>query len=320
MKYCSFLRTATITLFLIAWTGAALIASPASELAEALARYAEKEAAGKGAQTLSKDVSEAAIAGVAEQVLKDSGEQGLQEVTKLAAKFGPDVIHAVENTPAVAPVLKALEAMPEEQLPKAIARLAAGQQGKELAETTVRYGAKALRAEVAHPGVGGRLVRALGEDGYALSSTCTTDEVIALGRQMDGLATVPASQRQRLLQLIAKDKDRFFAWLGRFVEANPGKSIASATFLAVFLPNSERILGGDEIVIDKNGTPVVVHKTGIAEAPLQKVTEPVHEGLAWLMRGAAVVLVGAIAAYAAIKLLGVWRRERRRNSSAASGK
>ncbi len=160
MRYHSFLRAATITLILMAWTSAALFASPASELAEALARYAEKEAAGKGAQTLSKEVSEAAIAGVAEQVLKDSGEQGLQEVTKLAAKFGPDVIHAVENTPAVAPVLKALETMPEEQLPKAIARLAAGQQGKELAETTVRYGAKALRAEVAHPGVGGRLVRA----------------------------------------------------------------------------------------------------------------------------------------------------------------
>ena len=56
MKYCSSLRTATITLILMAWTSSALIASPASELAEALARYAEKEAAGKGAQTVSKEV------------------------------------------------------------------------------------------------------------------------------------------------------------------------------------------------------------------------------------------------------------------------
>ncbi len=145
MKYHNNLRVFVFVLFSIAGVSTPLMASPASELTEALARYAEKEVAGKGAETLTKEVGEAAIEGVAEQVLKDSGEQGLKQVSKLAAKCGPDVIHAIENAPAVAPVLKALETLPEEQVPKAIARLAAGQQGRELAETTVRYGTKALR-------------------------------------------------------------------------------------------------------------------------------------------------------------------------------
>ncbi len=104
------------------------------------------------------------------------------------------------------------------------------------------------------------------------------------------------------------------------MEANPGKTIGSATFLAVFLPNAERILGGDEIIIDKAGEPHVVHKTGIAEGPLQRLTEPVQEGLTWLWRGIATVVVGSIAIFAAIKLSGVWRREKIRNAESASPK
>jgi hypothetical protein len=317
MRYYSYVCTAAITLSLFAGANATLVASPASELAEALARYAEKETAGKGARTLSKEVAETTIEGVAEQVLKDGGEEGLKQVSKLAAKCGPDVIHAIENTPAVVPVLRALETMPEEQLPKAIARLAAGQQGKELAETTIRFGGKALRAEVAHPGVGGRLVRAFGEDGAALCNKCTTDEVIALGRHMDGLASVPESQRKSLLELIAKDKDRFFTWLGRFVEANPGKTIGSVTFLAVFLPNAEGILGGDQVIFDPDGKPKVVSKPGIVGRVGEPFTKPATEGLSWLTRGIAIVVVGWIAVFAAIKLLGVWRRERTRNAETA---
>jgi hypothetical protein len=292
-------------------------ASPASTIGKALSRYAEETLANKGAQTITKEVGEATVERVAARIVKDSGEAGVERVSALVAKCGPDVVRAIDNTPNVVPLLKALDEVPAEQLPKAVARLAAGQQGKELAETTVRYGAKALRSEVAHPGVGGRLVRAFGDDGASLCGKLSTDEAIALGRHMDGLASVPVSQRKGLFELIAKDKDRFFTWLGKFVEENPGKTIGSVTFLCAFLPNAERIIGGDPIVFDKDGNPQVMHKPGLVGQVASVAAKPVGEGLTWITRGIAIVVIGAIALFAFIKLFGVWRRERIRITEAA---
>jgi hypothetical protein len=133
---------------------------------------------------------------------------------------------------------------------------------------------------------------------------------------MDGLANVPVSQRKGLFELIGKDKDRFFAWLGKFAEDNPGKTIGSVTFLTAFLPNAERILGGDPIVFDKDGNPQVMHKPGLAGPIVDASARPIGEGVSWLMRGIAIVVVGAIAIYATIKLLGVLRREQIRTSKA----
>ena len=300
--------------------GTSAPASPASMLGKALARYMSTKAASESAEKVTKELGEATVERVALRIVKDSGEEGLERVSQLVVKYGPDVIHAIDNTPAVSPLLKALDDVPADQVATAVARLAAGQQGKELAETTLRYGAKSLRAEIAHPGVGGRFVRALGDDGASLCSRLSTDEAIALGRHMDGIAALPASQRQSLLDLINKDKDRFFAWLAAFMEKNPGKTIGSVTFLAVFLPNSERILGGDEILLDKDGNAQIVRKPGLAGQVGETLVKPLTQGLSWLSRGVAIVVVAACAAYASIKLWGIWRRERRRTPKSESPK
>lgn len=244
-------------------------ATSASSLLKALSRYASTEAIGETAETLAKELGEETIERVTVKILKEGGEESLESLTILVAKHGPDAIRALDNSSLAMPVLRALEELPANQAARAAARLAAGSQGKELAAATARYGAAVLRAEILHPGIGGRFVRTLGTDGASLCSKLTADEAIAMGRYVDDIAQLAPSQRGRLLEIVNADKDRFFAWLGRFVEANPGKTIGSATLMAVFLPNSERILGGDEIVFDAEGNPIVISKTGLAGRTLQ---------------------------------------------------
>lgn len=297
-----------LALLLVVGCAPSAPASPATSLFSALARYASKEAVGESAEKITKEVGEEVVERVARGVLREGSEETLENVTKLVAKHGPDVIRALDNAPSMTPLLKALDDLPADQVPKAAARLAAGASGKELAEATIRHGSSALKAELAHPGVGGRIVAVFGDDGASLCGKLDTDEVIAFGRYVDDVASASPSQRNELLQVINDDKDRFFRWLADFAEKNPGKTIGSATFLAVFLPNAERILGGAEIIYDKDGNPKGVRKPGWGEGPDGAISGPVREGMSWLTRGLAVVVVGAVAVFAAIKLLGTWRR------------
>lgn len=309
-----FAKRSIVILFLICGLAfpVQVVASPATPLLKALAKYFSKE----GAEKLTKEVSEDMAERVANNLAREGGEKMFEHVAELAAKHGPDIIRALDNSPEIKSVLKAIDELPADDVAKAAQRLAAGGTGRELASMTQEYGAKVLLAEVKQPGVGSRLVRVWGDDGASLCGRLTKDEAISLGKYADDLAMVPSAQRNQLLEVIEGDKDRFFRWLGDFIQKNPGKTIGSATFLAVFLPNSERILGGNEIVFDASGNPVVLRKPGLLEAP----TEAFSQGLSWLTKGIAIVVVSSLALFAAIKLWNVWHRARSPHSVRFAGR
>jgi hypothetical protein len=296
-------------------------ASPESSFFEFLAKQAVKETAEETAQQVSKEVivkevGEAVLERVTADVVREGGEESLTEVATLTAKHGSDIIRALDNSPAVVPILAAFDDLPADQVSHAAARLAAGPQGKELAETTIRYGAAALRAEVAHPGVGGHFVKALGRDGALLCERLTADQAIALGGHVDDIAALPPSQRTELLRLISAQTDRFVQFVGRFVEQNPGKVVFTTAITGVILSESERVLGGDEIVISPDGKPVVASKPGIVgkagQATKEALLDPLGEGISWLARGVASIVFATIGAVALIKLWSFWRRQAHR--------
>src|SRR5690606_2956297 len=144
-----------------------------------------------------------------------------------------------------------------------------------------KWGAEVLRAEVKHPGVGMEFIKTWPEGGGALCRRLNQGEALTLGKYLDDLSTLPPDQRKSLLEIIQADKDRFFTWLGKFIAANPGKTIGSATFLAVFLPNAERVLGGEEIAYDRHGSPIVLRKAGFVEAPALKIADSIARGIRW---------------------------------------
>ncbi|SFH63179.1 hypothetical protein [Planctomicrobium piriforme] len=307
-------QIALVFVVALLFNGSSAYAAPATPLFKAIVKFFSKEVTQTGAEKLSKEVGEELVERVSARVVNEGGEVALERLSVLTTKYGPDVIRAMDNSPDIVPILKALDDLPADQISIGISRLAAGKQGQELAEATVKFGASAIRAEILQPGVGVRFVRGWGDDGVALCSALSNEQAVAVARHIDNLASLPPPQRKGLLAIIQNDKDRFFAWLGVFVKANPGYTIGSATFLAAFLPNSDRILGGDEISFDKDGNPFVIRKSGLLERPLIGLTEAASDGARWISYSIAAVFL-IFGTVAAVKL---WRLRfafRHRNSS-----
>ncbi|MFI4873833.1 MAG: hypothetical protein ACIALR_00740 [Blastopirellula sp. JB062] len=266
-------------------------ASPAGALTKAIARFFTKQAAEEGAERITREVSAEVVERVSAKVLREGGESLVSETTELAARHGPEIVRALDNAPSPGAIINALNQLSDAEIPVAASRLAGGTRGKALAQATDEFGADVLRSEIQQPGVGLEIVRTWPKQGSRLCRALQRDEAITLGKYLDDLSTVPLKQRNQLQEIISANPPRFFTWLKRFIEKNPGKSIGSVTFLAAFIPNAERILGGDEIVLDASGEHVVIRKPGVLSAPTERLTGTIEGALAWLLGGGVALLL-----------------------------
>ncbi len=245
------------------------IPAVASSVVKAVIRYFGKEGSQEATEYLSKKGGQELVERVTASAAKQGGDEAVGQVAVLAGKYGPDALLALDNAPAMVPVIRALDELPAAQAKIALTRLSAGASGRELAEATARFGSLALRSELKHPGVGLILVRTLGDEGADLASRLTPDQAIAVARHSEDIAKLSAAQRQGVLAMLRNDTERMLGFVGRFVEANPGKSLFTAATTAVILAEPERILGGDEVVFDAEGNPIVVRKGGIADRAIE---------------------------------------------------
>lgn len=258
-----------ICCFSVASATAAIPAQIASSVGKSIVKYFGKEGAQEATEYLTKKGGQELAERVTTAAVKQGGDDAVKQVSVLVGKHGPEALAALDNAPALLPVLGALDEIPKSQVRLALSKLAAGQSGKELAEGVSRYGAAALRTELKHPGVGLVLVRSLGDEGVDLASRLSTNQAIAIGRHADDIARLPAAQRSGLLALLRRDTERVVTFVGRFVEANPGKTLFTVATTTVILAEPERILGGDEVVFDADGNPVVVRKRGIVDRSIE---------------------------------------------------
>lgn len=287
-------------------------AAGAATVVRAITRFFGKESAEEAAQWMAKKGGQEAVERLATKASKEGGEAVVDQVAEMATKYGPTAIQGLDNAPILKPVISAIDELPAEQAGKALTRLAAGAEGRELAEAVTRYGSGAMRAELKHPGVGVRFATQLGDEGIELAEKLTTQQAIAIGRHVDDIARLPPSQRGALLTLIGEQTDRFAKFVGDFVMRNPGKTLFTAATTTVVLANRDAILGGDEIVFDAEGNPIVVSKSGIIERAGARATTEVSERVVSPMVSMLVPMIaGIVAVYAAIKLYGVWRRQQR---------
>jgi hypothetical protein len=298
------------------------LASVGSTIAKSITRFFGKEGAQEGAEYLAKGGTREMMERVATTASREGGDAAVDRVAKLAAEHGPEALTALDNAPTLMPLVKALEELPTGDVQKSLVRLAAGKSGRELAEATATYGGAALRSELKHPGVGLVLVRSLGDDGAELANRLTSDQAIAVARHADELAALPGAQRQGVLSLLYNDTARVVGFLGRFAEANPGKTLFTAATTTVILAEPERILGGDEIVYDANGNPIVVTKSGFLGRTIDVtggVAEHVSERYVRPMFLAVAAFLGLFfAMYAILKLWHVHRREQLKTSQLLS--
>ena len=288
------------------------LAAGGATIVRAVTNYFGKESASEATEWLTKMGGKEVAERLTTKATTEGGEATVEQIAGLAGKYGPDAVRGLDNVPALRPVLGAIDELPESQIGPALARLGAGQSGKELADTVTRYGAGAIRAELKHPGVGVRFASNFGDEGIAIAEKLTTAQAIAIGRHVDDIAKLPPTQRNALLTMISEQSDRFATFVGDFIKQNPGKTLFTVSGTTVVLANKDAILGGDEIVFDKDGNPVVMSKQGLVERAASRATTEVSNRVVSPLVNVFVPL-GAIvvAGFSGIKLYGVWKRQQR---------
>lgn len=291
-----------------------LVREGAEVLLKSVARYFGKASAKELGQELAQYGGKKAARQLAARLVREGGEGGLQRASALAAQYGPDVLRALDHAPSTRTLLRALDDLPPQDVALALRRLSAGSQGRRLATVVERHGAGALRAELAHPGLGGQLVRLLGDDGVKLAASLNHNQVITLTQHADDIGMLAAAQRTGLMRLFYDDTKGMIAFIGRFMEQHPGKVLFTGATTTVILSNADRILGGADLVLDADGNPTVASKPGLMDRLVERVVEGVlHPLLSVLLP---IIAIGA-ALWIAIKLWPMYRRQRATLSAAA---
>lgn len=151
----------------------------------------------------------------------------------------------------------------------------------------------------------------------------TSEQAIAVARHADDLAKLPPSQRAGLLALLRSDTESVVKFVGRFVEANPGKTLFTVATTTVILAEPERILGGDEVVFDADGNPLVVSKSGVIGRSLEaggSAAEHVSERYIRPLYLTAMAFLGSFAVlWMGMKLWHTHRREQQKSVAMNEG-
>ncbi len=146
------------------------VRKPLKALVESITEYLGKRGTRESAKELASLGGESTLRELLERTGREGGDEAVERLIRLAKNVGPEAIRAAENAPNASIVIRAIDDLPANLAERAAKRLAAGSEGRALAETVEEFGANALEAEVRHPGVGGRLVATLGGDGADLAS------------------------------------------------------------------------------------------------------------------------------------------------------
>lgn len=291
-----------------------IVREGAEVLLKAVARYFGKASAKELGQELAQYGGKKAARKLASRLVREGGEAGLQRASAFAAKHGPDVLRALDHAPSTRTLLRALDDLPPQEVAPALRRLSAGSQGRMLATVVERHGAGALRAELAHPGLGGQLVRRLGDDGVKLAASLNRNQAITLTKHADDIGKLAAEQRTGLVRLFYDDAKGMIAFIGRFMEHHPGKVLFTVATTTVILSNADRILGGADIVLDADGNPTVASKPGLIDRLIERVVEGVLHPLLRVLLP--IIAIGA-ALWIAIKLWPMYWRQRATLAAAA---
>lgn len=250
-------------------------------------QQAARELAALGGESLARETLEAAV--------KEGGEALAQKLSARTIEYGPALLRVAKPSPA-----KFLSAFDE--LSPAVQRSVAQAMAREpelMANLFFKLGKESLVSAAKHPGVGTKVMDALGSEGAEALGKMSTDQAIQLGRITPQLARLPDPKRRGLLEMIGKAPGRTLELL----ERNPNV-LRTGALVGLFLANQERILGGAEVITDANGNVSVVEKPGFVERLWKQTaqTTPISV-LFWVM---GLILCG----WGAVKIWGAYRVEK----------
>lgn len=215
---------------ILAWTGT--YAPPADaalgplirQAARKVSAYVTRAGGRKGTRELARHVGRNGAEELLERACREGGETAAEHVVHIAQRQGVRGVTAVAPSPAL--LSRAIHALPDHQWTGAVNAL--HRNPTLMREAVEKYGANALAAEVAHPGLGARLALQFGDDALRLGRQLDTDQMIRFARHADAINTLPVGPRTALLDLLGKFPARVLDTL----EAHP-KILQACTKLGV---------------------------------------------------------------------------------------
>ncbi|HRF00492.1 MAG TPA: hypothetical protein PLI18_08240 [Pirellulaceae bacterium] len=283
----------------------ALLRSAGHELLQALGRRAAVHGSRAAAEELAEVGGEGAVRALTRRLSAAGGESAVDATARLATEHGPLVIRALDDLPDPLPVLRAVERLPRDQAARSLSRLASPVDGGELAAQVARHGDAVLQVELRHPGLAAPLFRAFDDDAMRLGRSLDGERLLALAQHADEIAALPPKQRDTILGAIRRDAERVAGFLGEFVRANPGKTLATGGGLVLLLAESERILGGVGSTMASDGTSASALQPGLFERLTFGLVRELELGL--LLRQVLVTLAAVVGLFAGARW---WVRRR----------
>ena len=256
------------------------------ELLDAARRFLGREAAESGVREGLEEGTEALAARVAERLTREGGEGLVARAVRLTDELGPRTLRILDDSPVARELVDVLDTLPAPERRMAVSAFT--REGATLHEAFAKLGAPALRAELRHPGVGGGLAAALGDDGARLLDDVDTLDVTVLARHQDEIAALPTEARGQLFDAIGRNAKG----VADYLRAHPGFALTAAT-VGILVVESDRAAEGIASALE----------TG-AEA----LGDVATTGASHVFRWVAPVLAGALALWFGLRL----RRSRKR--------
>jgi hypothetical protein len=248
------LKIALATVFFVL-SSASAQATSSSGLLMAIAKILSREMSEEAAEQLvtryGKELGGELLERVQTRLLNEGGEVLVRESAELAVKYGPDVLRALDNTGNPSLVLQWIKEVPGNEVASIASRLSAGSVGRELADIGAQAGVSVVRAEAKHPGVGIAYARKLPKEWAQATLELSTDQAIVLGKHIDDIAVLPATQQKQLLELCKSHPVRFLEFVKDFVKNNPAKVLFTAGATTILIANARQLFGDERLGKDQ---------------------------------------------------------------------
>lgn len=215
-----------------------------------------KQTGRQGLEELGQMGGKAAVRDILEQSSREGGEQLVKKVTQYGIEDGPVALRAIGRSPAK--MVEALDGLPADMRTPALR--AVDRDPDLMTQLVNKYGSGAMEVAAKHPGVGEKLAQSLGEDGINLGRKLTTDQSIVAARYADDIARLPSAQRSGVLSAVARSPAKVLDYL----ETHP-RTLRTAAGVAIVMAIKDDILG------DKG--------TSLLRPDGTLVTTPAHPGL-----------------------------------------
>lgn len=213
------------------------------ELLDAARRFVGREAAEKGTKEALESGTEAAARRLTEKLGAEGGEALVARAVRLTDDFGPRALRTLDDCPAPARLLDDLDKLPASSRSSALA--AFEREGRVLHEAYSSVGAAALRAELRHPGVGGKLAAGLGRDSAAILDDLPSVDVAILARYADEAAALAPAARSQFSSAVARNAKGVIDYLRK----HPGFTLTAAT-VGILAVESDRAAEGITSVLE----------------------------------------------------------------------